>query len=135
MNNILEGESKLIQNWIDRAHEALNDTGLLFQIGGDNGGVVNRAYYSMLYAVFALLVPYHVNKGVDHDDETIALFDEKFVKSNLVSKELSEKIHNAFDLCQAYDFQDFFEISKEQAAEVLTSATEFVKSIQEKLSN
>jgi len=135
MENILAGESKLTQSWIRRAHSALNDARLLFQMGGDNGSIVNRAYYSMLYAVFAALVPYHINKRVDYDDHIIASFDDKFVRSNIISNEMSKKIHNAFDLCQACDFQDFFAISKEHAAETLNSADEFIRIIEEKLSN
>ena len=112
MKDNLEGESRLIQDWITHAHEALNDARLLFQWGRDNGGVANRAYYAMLYAVFALLVPYHVKKGVDLDHYAIALFDDKFVKTNLVSIDMSEKLHQSYDVCQAYDFQPFFQISK-----------------------
>jgi uncharacterized protein (UPF0332 family) len=134
MKNTLAGKSELVQNWMDRAHEGLNDTRLLLQISREYGGVTNRAYYSMLYAVFALLVPYRVEKGVDQDENIIALFDDKFVRSNTISTQMSKKLHHAFDVCQAYDFQDFFEINREQAIEILNSASEFVNSIEEQLS-
>ena len=88
----------------------------------------------MLYAVFAILAPYSFKKGPDEDGDVIALFEDKFVQSNVVPKEISQKIHAAYDLCQAYDFQPFFTISNEQALETMKSAAEFISIIEKNLS-
>lgn len=107
---------------------------MLYQSGGDNGSIVNFSFYAMLYAVFALLTPYDVEKGVDKDYIAIAVFDDKYVDSNILPKDLSKKLHNAYDLRQAHDFQPFFEISREQATETMNSSDEFIKIIEQKFS-
>ena len=132
---IPQDEAQSIRNWLERAHEALRAAQTLRQMGGSNGSVVNRAYYAMLYAVFASLVSHHldIEKTGDNDDVIIALFEDKFVKPKKIQKEISKKIESAYDLCQAYDFQPFFEIRNEQAVEVMKSADEFIHTIEEKL--
>jgi len=134
MRNIPQDDIQLARNWLERAHEASHDARALHQMRQGNASIVNRAYYSMLYAVFAILAPYSFKKGPDEDGNVIALFDDKFVQSNIISMDISLKIHDAYDLCQTYDFQPFFEISAEQAIETLSSADKFIKTIEEKLS-
>jgi uncharacterized protein (UPF0332 family) len=135
MINIPEDKLELTQKWIARAHESLDVAHMLYQSGGDNASIVNFAFYAMLYAVFALLTPYDVEKGVDKDHIAIAFFDEKFINSNIFSKDLSEKFHSADDLRQAHDFQPFFQISRAQAIETLNSAEKILNIIEQKLSN
>jgi uncharacterized protein (UPF0332 family) len=106
---------------------------VLHPLGGNNKNIVHFAFYAMLYAVFAVLVPHQVEKGVDKDGETIAFFDDKFVKTNMVSREASRKIHDAFELRQAIDFQPLLAMTREQAIKTLNSSEEFIKIIEEKL--
>lgn len=47
---------------------------------------------------------------------------------------MSRIIHHAFDMRQAGDYQKSRTITEEQADEVLASAVEFIKNIEEKLS-
>jgi len=133
MINIPEDKFELTQKWIVRAHESSNTAQMLHQSGGDNGSVVNFTFYAMLYAVFALLTPYDVEKGIDNDHIAIAFFDNKFINTNIIPNDMSRKLHNAYDLRQAHDFQPFFEISIEQVVETLNSAIQFINSIEEKL--
>lgn len=133
MVDATEVDRKSVDRWLKRAHESLHVARTLHQLDGSNGSTVHFAFYSMLYAVFAMLVPYQVEKGVDKDDLTIAFFDEKFVKPNIISKDLSRKIHDAYELRQANDFQPFFQITREQVLETLNASETFIKSIEEKL--
>src|SRR5512134_2172514 len=113
MINIPEAKLELTKKWIARAHESSSVAQMLYQSGGDPGSIVNFSFYAMLYAVFALLTPYDVEKGVDKDHIAIAVFDDKYVDSNILPRNLSKKLHTAYDLRQAHDFQPFFEISRE----------------------
>ena len=81
-----------------------------------------------------MLTPYSFKKGPDEDASVIALFDDEFVESGFISKEVSGKIHHAYNVCQAHDFQPFMEITTEQALEIINSATEFISTIEQKLS-
>ena len=123
----------LIQYRLEQAREALNDAQMLYEQNGTPHGVVNRSYYAMFYAVLALLIT--IDRGTSKHRGVIALFDQEFIKQNFFPKEMSEMLHRAFDMRLTGDYREMLKIDKEQAAEILDSAVEFVKSIEEKLSN
>jgi len=122
----------LIQYRLEEAREALRDAQMLHEQNGAPRGVVNRAYYAMFYAVLALLIT--IDKGTSKHSGVIALFDQEFIKQNVFPKEMSAMLHHAFDTRLTGDYRELLQISKEQAAEILASATAFVKSIEDKLS-
>ena len=64
----------------------------------------------------------------------LSKFDELFVRQGLFPKEMSRILHHAFDMRQAGDYQKSKVITEEQAIDVLNSAEQFVKAIEEKLS-
>jgi len=57
----------------------------------------------------------------------------QFVRQGIFSKEMSKILHHAFDMRQAGDYQKSDVITIEQALQVLTSAEEFLKAIEEKI--
>lgn len=122
----------LIQYRLDEAKEALRDAQMLYEQNGAPRSIVNRAYYAMFYAVLALLIT--IDMGSSKHRGVIAMFDQEFIKKNIFPKEMSARLHHAFDMRLTGDYRELLEISKEQAAEILNSATEFIKSIEEKLS-
>ena len=121
----------LIQYRLDSAREMLRDAQLLRDNGGSPVSVVNRAYYAVFYAALALLVTKDVEPG--KHSGVLAKFDELFVRSGFLSKEMSKVIHHAFDMRQAGDYQKSRVITEEQAVEVLKSAEDFVEKIVAKL--
>ncbi len=133
MNTPMDDKQIRIQNWLVRARNALHDANFLFQKDDHYSGVVDRAYYSMLYAVFALLVPLNRKWKMDGDEKIIALFDEKFIKQNILPSHMSKTLHDATCMHRADEFQDFFVVSKEQASDILNSSVEFLKAIERKL--
>ena len=122
----------LIQYRLEEAREALRDAQMLYEQNGAPRSVVNRSYYAMFYAVLALLIT--IDKGTSKHRGVISLFDQEFIKQNIFPKEMSAMLHHAFDMRLTGDYRELLEISKEQATEILNSATQFVKSIEEKLS-
>jgi uncharacterized protein (UPF0332 family) len=122
----------LIQYRLDEAKEALRDAQMLYEQNGTPRSVVNRAYYAMFYAVLRLLIT--IDKGWSKHRGVIAMFDKEFVKKNILPKEMSAMLHHAFDMRLTGDYRELLEISKEQAAELLNSAINFIKSIEEQLS-
>lgn len=99
---------------------------------GSPESIVNRAYYSVFYATLALLVTADVEPS--KHSGVLAKFDELFIRQGIFPKEMSRILHHAFDMRQAGDYQKSRVITEQQAAEVLASAEEFVRTIQEKLS-
>lgn len=125
-------KNDLIQYRLDSAQEMLWDARLLKENGGSPVSIVNRAYYSVFYAALALLVTADVEPN--KHSGVLAKFDELFVRQGIFPKEMSRILHHAFDMRQAGDYQKSRVITEEQAVQVLASAEEFVRTIQEKLS-
>ncbi len=129
-----EGSYKndLIKYRLESAREMLRDAQLLKENGGSPVSIVNRAYYAVFYAALAVLVTAEVEPGKHAG--VLAKFDELFVRRGIFEKEMSRIIHHAFDMRQAGDYQKSRVITEEQAADILDSARQFVKTIEEKLS-
>ncbi len=122
----------LIQYRLESAREMLHDARLLKENGGSPKSIVNRAYYAVFYASLALLVTADVEPS--KHSGVLAKFDELFIRRGVLAKEMSRILHRAFDMRQAGDYQKSRVITDAQADEVLKSAEEFVKTIEEKLS-
>ena len=121
----------LIQYRLESAKEMLRDASLLKENKGSPVSIVNRAYYSVFYAALALLVTADVEPN--KHTGVLAKFDELFVREGIFPKEMSMILHHAFDMRQAGDYQKSRVITEEQAVDILNSAREFVKAIEEKL--
>jgi len=121
----------LIQYRLESAREMLRDAQLLKENQGSSTSIVNRAYYAVFYAALALLVT--ADTEPNKHSGVLAKFDELFIRQGIFPKEMSKIIHHAFDMRQAGDYQKSKVITGEQASEVLHSAEEFVKAIEEKL--
>jgi uncharacterized protein (UPF0332 family) len=122
----------LIRLRLERAKQTLQAAHTLYQQGDSPVSIVNRAYYAMFYAALALLVT--VDRHSVKHSGVIALFDKEFVRQNIVSKELSKMLHQAFESRLEGDYKDNSKIDRKTATEILESADKFVRAIEEKLS-
>lgn len=118
------GKGALIGYRLQRARETLGDAHLLCDRKGSLWSVINRAYYAMFYAVLALLTS--VGKGASKHSGVLTLFDEHFIKSDQLPREMSKAIHKAFELRQIGDYRELATLDEEQVTEVLSLADEFV---------
>jgi len=121
------GKGALIGYRLQRARETLGDAHLLCDRKGSLWSVINRAYYAMFYAVLALLTS--VGKGASKHSGVLTLFDEHFIKSDQLPREMSKAIHKAFELRQIGDYRELATLDEEQVTEVLTLADEFVHKV------
>jgi len=124
-------KAALIQLRLDRARETLQAAHTLHEQNASPISIVNRSYYSMFYAALALLVT--VDKHSTKHSGVIALFDQELVRNNIISKELSRMLHQAFESRLEGDYRDNAKIDHKTATEVLEAADEFVSVIEEKL--
>ena len=132
MSNETYDKKALIQYRLERARESLNDAQLMLEQNGSPAGVINRAYYAMFYTTLALLIT--IDRGSSKHQGVIALFDENFIKQNILPKEMGKILHRAFEMRQVGDYRDLMIVTKEQAVDVFDSAIQFMKTIEEKLS-
>jgi len=122
----------LIQYRLNQARETLEDAIVLYENQRRPASVVNRAYYAMFYATLALLVT--AGKSSSKHIGVISFFDSEFVRKNIFPKEMSRMLHAAFETRQEGDYENPDKVDREKAAEVLNAAREFLKIIEQKLS-
>ncbi len=121
----------LIQYRMERAHESLDDARLMLAQKGSNASIVNRAYYAMFYAALALLIT--IDRGSSKHQGVIALFDENFIMTNILPKELGKLFHRAFDMRQSGDYRDMLVVTEQQAVDAVNAAVNFLSAVEEKL--
>ena len=88
---------------------------------------VNRAYYSMFYAVLALANLSGLS--VSKHSGVISFFDKEYIKTGIFPKEYSKYLHTAFELRQESDYLDFKNISLIEAEEAVAASEKFLKKI------
>ena len=122
----------LAQYRMERALETLRAAQMLFEQGADPASIVNRAYYAMFYSALALLIT--IGKETSKHGGALALFDQHFIKSGILPKEMSKFLHTAFDMRLTGDYEDKAELTQQEAFQVLEAAIKFVNSINDKIS-
>jgi len=85
----------------------------------------NRSYYAMFHAVRAILALDSLD--FKKHSSVIARFRELYIKTNILSVEMSDAIGNAFTVRGNADYADFFIISKEEVQMQLEQASKFVE--------
>jgi uncharacterized protein (UPF0332 family) len=116
----------LVSYRLEQAEESLDAARTLI----DRGLVrpsVNRSYYAMFYAVLALLSTR--KQETSKHSGAISFFDREFVKTGVFKKDMSQWIHDAFDLRQRSDYSMQAQVSRKEAESVLDHASVFVKEV------
>ena len=112
---------------IKKAHRYLKSAEILLQ-DKDFESSVSRTYYAMFYCVEAVLLTKNLSfsshKGV------ISAFGEHFIKTGTFPKELGRELNRAFEKRQIGDYEYTSLISSEEAAEILDSGKQFVKTLE-----
>lgn len=98
---------------------------------GDYKTVANRSYYAVFSAMRAVLAL----DGVDSKKHSgvIAEFRRKYLKTEILPRELSPIIRDLVDVRQGSDYDDFYLISRDEVAQQLVKAEEFVSIVEQYL--
>jgi uncharacterized protein (UPF0332 family) len=86
----------------------------------------------MFYAALALLAT--VGEQTSKHQGVLALFDQHFVKTKILPKEMSKFLRKVFDMRQTADYEEEAELTREDAQMSLELAEKFISSAEEKLS-
>ncbi len=81
---------------------------------------VNRAYYSVFYAMRSFLAL--ANKDSSKHSGVISMFNQYFIKTGIVSEISFKSIQSLMDLRHESDYQDFAEITEEEAVGAVQTA-------------
>ncbi|MEW6203271.1 MAG: HEPN domain-containing protein [bacterium] len=114
---------ELIRYRLERAKESLKDAEILFSENRLRS-TVNRLYYSLFYAAVALLE----TKGLSSSKHSgvMALFNQYFVNTGKVSKDIGKFYGKLFISRQNGDYSDFMEFKEETVREYFEKCKEYL---------
>jgi hypothetical protein len=88
----------------------------------------SKAYYAIFQAARAALATLAVDSS--KHSGVISLFNINYVKTGVFPKEYSKIIANAQDLRLSSDYDDFYVVSKKDAAQALDNALKFISGVE-----
>lgn len=118
----------LIRHRMEQSHVALQEAAVLRKNTNSTLGAVNRAYYAMFYAVLALLQ--QKGKVPRKHSGAIALFDSEFVRKEILPKNLSAHLHQAFAFRQESDYHAIEPVSFRETDEIIQHASDFIQTVE-----
>lgn len=116
----------LVRYRLEQADEALRSAETNHAHGLERSAV-NRVYYSMFYAVLALLAT-RLEETSRHSG-AISLFDRHYIKPGALPRELSKWLHDAFNERQGADYGAEFRPSAAAIDDALARARRFLDEV------
>lgn len=121
----LDKKNELVAYRLTQAAETLEEAIFLLDGGKSLRAVTNRVYYSMFYAILALLIdePFASSKH----SGVLSYFNRKFVNEGVFPRDIGRAINRAFELRQQGDYRENVELTLEQVKPLIDSATAFLE--------
>lgn len=120
------GAEGLARHRLARARDALVEARTLVE-AGRFGGAINRVYYAAFHAARALLATRRLDSA--RHSGVIALFQQHFVKTGVIGVDVARALPRAFEKRQNRDYEDFAEITAEEAGRVAGEVPAFVEAL------
>lgn len=89
---------------------------------------VNRSYYSIFHALRSVLALDGFDSG--KHSGIIAYFNEHYVKTGEFDKTISKDVSTSYKLREKSDYQDFYIVSQQEAAEQIEKAERILDRIE-----
>ena len=117
---------------LEKAKVALKSATLLYS-HGDFGGAMNRAYYSIYYALRAVLALEKTD--FKRHKDVISYFNKEYVKSEIFPKELGKRIGQAKQVREDSDYDDEYIPSDTVTENQIETAKELICLVEEYISD
>lgn len=114
---------------ITQAEETLSDAEKMLQENLSHRSILNRAYYSMFYALLALFIDKDVNLKTSKHSGVISFFDKEFVHTGKIDKYYSKMLHRMFNMRQEGDYKELVELTPDDAIQSVEYAKMFLDAI------
>jgi uncharacterized protein (UPF0332 family) len=124
----------LIRYRIKQAEETLADAEAMRAGAFSRRSIVNRAYYSMFYALLGLLLETNTILKTSKHSGIISIFDQNFILTGKMDKKCSKSLHKMFNARQVADYKELVEVSSEEADDAIKTAGDFVEEIKKFIS-
>ena len=121
-----EEKHALIKYRLGRANESIKAAQLMF----DNNMLapaMNRIYYSMFYAVHALLVLNE--KAFSKHGQVKGYFNKEFIKTGIFPKEFGRLFNTVFEYRQKFDYVDLITPEEKLISDYILEAQNFINQI------
>ncbi len=99
----------------------------------DYNGAANRIYYAVFHALRSILALDQID--FKKHSAVIAYFRKTYIKTNIFSVQVSKTIGKAFDLRAEGDYDDYYEVSEEEAVNLANETKFILGQIQQYLEN
>jgi len=121
-----KGQEDLIRYRLSRASETLEEAKVMLQTDHPYGAA-NRIYYACFYAVIALLLT--KNLASSKHSGVLALFNQHFVKTDIISIDMGKFYSRMFDNRLDSDYAEWAVVDKQDIQEELVRAEGFINTI------
>lgn len=121
-----ENSFVLAKHRLQRANEHYKSAELLLNSGFYHDSL-GRSYYAMFAAARALLACQNLDSK--KHSGVISLFNQNFVKTGVVSRNMGKSLSKARIIRESSDYTDFYLVSKEEAFSQLLAAKDFLAEI------
>ncbi|RLD53565.1 MAG: hypothetical protein DRJ05_16235 [Bacteroidetes bacterium] len=121
----------LIKYRMERSWDTFDDVTILADKEKWNSSV-NRLYYSVFYAVSALLLKNDLTPGT-HRGGALSNFSEYFIKSGLIPKEYGKLYSQLFAWRQKGDYTDLFDFDRQKVEPYFEPVKELIELIETKI--
>lgn len=111
---------------LEQSEETLSEAQKMLQEFFSARSIINRAYYSMFYAVLALFLKSEINIKTSKHIGIISSFDKEFVHTGKIDKHYSMILHRLFDMRQEGDYKEFVELSHADSEDAVKLAEDFI---------
>jgi uncharacterized protein (UPF0332 family) len=111
---------------LESAGQSYKDARLLFENGSYNA-CVNRLYYSVFYAVIALLLKSKIE--IKSHDGARRMFGKYFVNTSFIDQEFGKLYSKLFDWRERGDYGDLFDFSEKEVEPLFQKVAEMLDAI------
>ncbi len=129
-NDIEETREGLSKYRLEKAKESLKSSKLLYN-NNDLIGANNRAYYSIFYAIRAVLALEQIDFKKHKD--VIAYFNQNYVNMNIFPKNIGRNIAQASKLRERSDYDDKYVPSFEKTEIQIKTAEDVINEVEKYL--
>ena len=128
---IREKQVQLARYRLKQAEECIDEAVYLLSGKKSPRSIINRVYYAMFYAVLSLLIfePFSSSKH----SGVLSYFNRRFIKEEILPKELGRSINKAFELRQRVDYREYVELTYEHVEPFIEKAKIFVQKVKDYL--
>ena len=114
---------------IEQAEETLSDAEKMLKNHLSPSSILNRAYYSMFYALLALYIDQGIDLKTSKHSGVISIFNKEFVHSGKIDKDFSKILHRSFLMRQEGDYKELVKISRDDAVRGVEDGKKFLNAI------